>query len=172
MLAPGYSVVTPGGGGGGGSQLRTPPSGLSTSPPAKLAYLVPSNPTPTLTYRTPPLPCPRAPHCPVPWPRYKCLVRNNGPMDGDEVLMVFHEAGDHVRARARHPVPQKALVQFQRVHVPNGATAEVTLKVRLEKAKLVNEHGDRVMYAGGHSFIISRGHGRNFVHSFTLPLRK
>ena len=106
---------------------------------------------------------------PAPAMRYRCRVQNAGPRDGDEVLMVFHRAGDDVRARATHPVPVRSLVQFQRVSLRAGAGVTVVLEVGLEQAKVVDEKGDRVLYPGRHSFIVTRGHGQDFVDTFEVP---
>jgi hypothetical protein len=53
-----------------------------------------------------------------------CTVANTSPRDGDEVLMVFHRAGQDVIAKVNgaHPIPLKALVDFQRTSVAAGAS--------------------------------------------------
>lgn len=40
----------------------------------------------------------------------------DGP-DGDEVLQFYHIASEEIRARVDHPVPNKSLIEFERVHV-------------------------------------------------------
>jgi len=41
-----------------------------------------------------------------------CEVTNTGQHEGDEVVMMFHAAGDAVRDAAIYPVPLKSLVNF------------------------------------------------------------
>ena len=50
----------------------------------------------------------------------KCTLTNTGTMAGDEVVMVFHSAGDTIRKLAAaavppHPVPLRSLVAFERM---------------------------------------------------------
>jgi beta-D-xylosidase 4 len=98
-----------------------------------------------------------------------CNVENVGGMGGDEVLMVFHSAGEDVRDKARHPVPIKQLIDFQRVTVSHGTTASVTFSVDKSTGfALVNEDGQKTLYKGHHDLIISRGHGTDVKFSFEL----
>jgi hypothetical protein len=74
------------------------------------------------------VPSPPPPPPPPPEPifrrlEYTCTVTNTGAIAGDEVLLVYHRAGQAVRATASslHPVPIKQLVEFERFNnVPPG----------------------------------------------------
>ena len=83
--------------------------------------------------------------------------------------MVFHSAGEDVRDKARHPVPIKQLIDFERVTGSHGTTASVTFSVDISTGfALVNEDGQKTLYKGHHDLIISRGHGTDVKFSFEL----
>lgn len=96
---------------------------------------------------------------------YSCDVRNTGGVAGDEVVMVFHAAGDAVRAAAPHPVPLRRLVGFERVTVAPGGAATAAFALGEDALKLVNQAGDRVLYKGEHHLIFSRGNGADVTFS-------
>jgi beta-glucosidase len=100
----------------------------------------------------------------------ECTVRNTGALDGDEVIMVFHQAGEDVRSRigTAHPVPAKALVGFERVRVPAGRSVGVLFKLGALALELVNATGGRQLYAGTHLLLFSRGHGPDGVINITV----
>jgi len=99
---------------------------------------------------------------------YTCTVTNTGSRDGDEVVMVYHAAGDDIRKKVNHPVPIKALVEFERVFVPKGDQVSVEFSLFDRALSLVNENGVRVLYTGQHSVIFSRGYGTDVVFTFTI----
>ena len=80
---------------------------------------------------------------------------------GDEVVQVYHAAGADVIAEVagRHPVPRKALVAFERVHVAAGASSTVSFELGRRALELVNAAGERQLYRGTHLLIFSRGVG-------------
>ncbi|GMH47864.1 hypothetical protein TL16_g00169 [Triparma laevis f. inornata] len=90
-----------------------------------------------------------------------CDVANIGPMDGDEVVFVFHTLGDELRKEVtvNHPVPIKSLVDFGRISVLKGEEAGLSFTFSEDIFKVVNEAGDKVLYKGRHTLVFSRGHG-------------
>lgn len=88
-----------------------------------------------------------------------CVLENTGSMDGDEVIQVYHSAGDDIRAKIKgvHPAPIRSLVDFQRITVPSGQKSSLVFTIEEQSASMVNEKGERVMYSGTHHFIFSTG---------------
>lgn len=100
---------------------------------------------------------------------FDCTVANTGSMGGDEVLQVYHLAGADIRAKVDHPVPIKQLVDFERVTVPAGGTSErIQFVLSTDALRLTNNDGDRVVYSGTHTFLFSRGNGKD--QSFTVTV--
>ena len=99
-----------------------------------------------------------------------CTVRNTGTMDGDEVVLAYHAVGDDVRRAVggAHPVPAKSLVGFERVRVAAGGAAQLRFELDETALQLVNATGGRQLYAGGHQFIFSRGHGTDVALNVTV----
>jgi beta-glucosidase-like glycosyl hydrolase len=98
-----------------------------------------------------------------------CNVENVGNMGGDEVLMVFHSAGQDIRDKVKHPVPIKQLIDFQRVAVSRGATESVAFSIdKASEFALINEDGVKTLYKGRHNVIISRGHGNDVNFPFQV----
>ena len=123
-----------------------------------------------------------------------CRVTNNGAVAGDEVVQIYHSAGKAIRAQAQHPVPIKALVDFQRVSVQpqharsssggggggggwGGAVDSGNMEINTEVVSfsldesafgLVNATGDRVLYTGERSLIVSRGTGTDVTLKITI----
>lgn len=96
------------------------------------------------------------------------MVSNDGDVDGDEVVMLYHAAGSDVRASANHPVPIRALIDFERVSVPSGGKANVDFVVDQTSLELVDENGDPRVYPGKHTLIATRGHGA--AENFTVTV--
>lgn len=90
----------------------------------------------------------------------RCSVANTGKRAGDEVVLVFHAAGESVRKAVHHPVPRKALVDFARVTVSAGDTATVTFRIDEQALALVDAAGERVIVKGEHSLLFEHGDGR------------
>ena len=92
---------------------------------------------------------------------FSCSVKNTGTRTGDEVVLVYHSAGDDVRAKADAPVPIKSLVEFDRQTIAAGATATFTFALTTDAATVVNAAGEKSLIKGTHSFVFSRGHGQD-----------
>lgn len=88
-----------------------------------------------------------------------CKVTNEGHRRGDEVVMMFHNASSDVRSQANHPVPQRALIGFDRVTLGPGESKDVSFSVTEESVALIDENGEPRKYPGIHHVIFSRGHG-------------
>ncbi len=56
-------------------------------------------------------------------------LTNSGLLGHNKVLMVFHSVSDDIRAKADHPIAIKALVEFERLFVPQGQTASHTFYI-------------------------------------------
>lgn len=82
--------------------------------------------------------------------------------------MVYHSAGAGIRGAVTHPVPLKTLVEFNRITLP--ASGEATLKFELDEAAflLTNDLGNKTMYPGERTIIVSRGNGQDVEISVTL----
>ena len=88
----------------------------------------------------------------------RCTITNQkGSPSGDEVLMVYHQVSNTIRAAAVHPVPIRELVGFQRVSVSKGEAMDVTFDIGENQLGLVDENGDRQLIAGVHTIMISNG---------------
>ena len=75
-------------------------------------------------------------------PKITCTVTNSGGAKvGDEVLMAYHSVGKDVKAAAKHPVPIKELVAFERVTVTSGTPASVAFEIGPQQLGLVDETG-------------------------------
>ena len=97
-----------------------------------------------------------------------CQVKNTGGRDGDEVVFLFSAVGGDVRAAAKHPVPLRSLVDFQRVSVAKGQSVAVQFMIKPSSLELIDENGEPRLYPGVHSFIASRGHGAEIVYNTTV----
>ena len=90
-----------------------------------------------------------------------CTVTNTGTMVGDEVLQVYHAAGDAVRTAASklHPVPLKQLVEFERIiDLAPGKAQSVTMSLDPDAVlALTAANGSKVVYPGEHKLIFSTG---------------
>ncbi|PNT57483.2 hypothetical protein POPTR_001G294700v4 [Populus trichocarpa] len=79
-------------------------------------------------------------------------VRNNGPMNGDHVVLIFWKPPKS--AEITGP-PNMQLAAFDRVHVKKGNTNNITLAVDVCKGlSLVDSEGQRKLVTGQHTFII------------------
>jgi hypothetical protein len=90
-----------------------------------------------------------------------CTVTNTGHVVGDEVLLVYHAVGSVIREKASklHPVPIKALVEFDRVvDLSPQASQKVTFALNLGKAlSVTTKDGSQMVYPGQHQLIFSTG---------------
>jgi hypothetical protein len=100
-----------------------------------------------------------------------CTLTNTGSAAGDEVVQVFHEAGTAIRAAAaaaQHPVPIRALVEFDRVSLQPGQTATLNFTLPEVAFALVTTDGNSTVYPGDRSIVFSRGNGVDVVVPVTL----
>jgi len=99
---------------------------------------------------------------------FRCTVSNTGDTAGDEVVQVYHRVADI--GPVDHPLPRRALVDFERVAVPAGGQAEVKFKLGNEQLQLINKQGQRVLYPGKHEFIFSTGqHEAEQIFAVVVP---
>eukprot|EP01059_Diplonema_ambulator_P004196 TRINITY_DN138_c0_g3_i1.p1 TRINITY_DN138_c0_g3~~TRINITY_DN138_c0_g3_i1.p1 ORF type:complete len:773 (+),score=261.21 TRINITY_DN138_c0_g3_i1:45-2321(+) len=84
-------------------------------------------------------------------------IQNVGPVDGSEVIMVFHRVSDQIRASAPHPVPKKELIDFQRVAVGKSATETVTFNIPQSAFAVVDQNGNQQVYKGTHYLDFTNG---------------
>jgi len=88
-------------------------------------------------------------------------------LDGDEVLFLYHAISDEdIRSRARHPIPIKQLIGFERVTAPKGGGEEVVEFSLTEKDfMIVDEEGEQRLYKGKHAIIVegSGGFAKQFA---------
>ena len=76
---------------------------------------------------------------------------------GEEVLMVFHRVGAAIKAAAKHPVPMKELVGFERVHVSSGTAGSAEFKIGPNQMGLVDAKGNKQLVKGEHHLDITNG---------------
>ena len=90
-----------------------------------------------------------------------CTVTNTGPVEGDEVLLVYHAVGDSIRAKLNttHPVPIRNLVQFDRVTLQSKQSVSVKFELPRTSLAITTQNGTKVVFPGTHHLIISRGVG-------------
>mmetsp|Transcript_68123 Transcript_68123/g.221823 ORF Transcript_68123/g.221823 Transcript_68123/m.221823 type:complete len:755 (+) Transcript_68123:43-2307(+) len=101
---------------------------------------------------------------------FTCTVGNTGDRSGDEVVQVYHSA-QHL-GYVDHPLPKRALIDFARVTVPAGGSADVSFHIAEDALKVVNKEGTRVLYRGRHTLIFSRGHGEEKIFEVEVPKPK
>jgi len=82
--------------------------------------------------------------------------------------MMFHAAGDAVRDAAIYPVPLKSLVNFERVRLAAGETAQIEFGVSDLTFELVDGDGDNVLVAGERSLVFSNGAGQVSTVAWTV----
>ena len=95
-----------------------------------------------------------------------CNVSNTAGPDGDEVLMVYHRPSPAIvgRVAGSHPLPLRALVDFERVSVAARAVGAVAFSIPVAEAlSFVNEDGATVLYPGTHFLDVSNGNGVNIT---------
>eukprot|EP00026_Physarum_polycephalum_P002953 Phypoly_transcript_02962.p1 GENE.Phypoly_transcript_02962~~Phypoly_transcript_02962.p1 ORF type:complete len:862 (+),score=98.40 Phypoly_transcript_02962:97-2586(+) len=76
--------------------------------------------------------------------------KNMGPLSGDDVFLVFHRVSQTITESVNHPVPFRALVEFDRVSVEEGAGGSVSLSVPWSRFALTDNSGNKVLYSGTH----------------------
>lgn len=91
----------------------------------------------------------------------RCTIEVLDGPAGDEVLLLYHSAGEAIGSGAKHPVPIKELVGFERVHVSQGAPQTVTFAVGATQLGLVDQNGNRQLVQGDHVIEVSSGDQQN-----------
>ena len=66
---------------------------------------------------------------------FSCQLKNTGPLYGEEVIQLYHSA-QSLKSKVDHPLPLRALRDFQRVPVPSGGVATVNFEVANERKKI------------------------------------
>ncbi|MDA8539185.1 glycoside hydrolase family 3 C-terminal domain-containing protein [bacterium] len=90
---------------------------------------------------------------------FSCTLTNTGKHAGTEVLQVYAAPSSILQAQlvAKHPVPTKQLVGFDRVHLAPGASTQVAFSVPAKRLSLTNADGDYMLYAGAYIMTFSTG---------------
>ena len=101
----------------------------------------------------------------------ECTLKNTGERSGDEVLMVYDSLSGAIRKAVgdAHPVPQKRLLDFERVTLAAGAQTTVKFKLSAEQLQLVTADGSAKSYPGTHEIVFSRGSGNDQTVAVTVP---
>jgi beta-glucosidase-like glycosyl hydrolase len=88
----------------------------------------------------------------------ECTVWNTGNRTGDEVIQIYHAPGDDIRRKAKHPVPIRQLIGFERVRLQPGETKDLVFKLPFENAlSLINENGERTVPEGTRRILVTNG---------------
>ena len=99
----------------------------------------------------------------------KCIfvveVKNTGTVKGDEVVQVYMQPHQDslLHLAQAVPVPQRQLIDFQRVTVEAGSSELVTVPLKAKQLGLVDSHGNRKLQPGAYDIVFSRGHGVELV---------
>ena len=96
------------------------------------------------------------------------VVIAGGATSGDEVLMAFHSVGSPIRAAAKHPVPIKELVAFERLSLSGSTPATVQLHIGPQQLGLVDETGTKQLVAGAHTITVTNGN--SFSQAFVVQV--
>eukprot|EP00759_Apiculatamorpha_spiralis_P036762 PhF_6_TR37047/c0_g1_i1/m.54219/K15920/XYL4; beta-D-xylosidase 4 len=111
-----------------------------------------------------------------------CVVHNNyhvqcnvclvgGASTGDEVVLVYHQVSDAIRANVSriHPVPAKQLIDFERFTFTSiGECQRATFKFKVDQFGITDSKGSKVLYPGDHNIIVTNGNDQTQVLSFTF----
>ena len=100
---------------------------------------------------------------------FACTVRNVGDIAGEEVVMVFHAAGDAIRKAHDAPVPIKTLCEFHRVALAPGEKTTIAFALPDAAFSLTNAAGDKVVPKGKRAIVFSRGDAKDDV-SLTVTM--
>ena len=103
---------------------------------------------------------------------FECTVTNTGDRGGDRAVLAFHRPGDAVRraAGARHPVPLRRLVGFERLSVAKEGVGRAAFAFDADDLALTAEDGSRRVYEGGHELVFALGDGQEVVVGVRLPI--
>lgn len=96
-----------------------------------------------------------------------CRVTNQGSIDGDEVVMVFHNSSALPDGASAKPL--RSLVDFERISVPAGTTLPVSFTLAGTKLGLTNGNGDWVQVKGIHWYSVTTGGPSVFTVDVNVP---
>ena len=103
--------------------------------------------------------------------RMSVRITNTGSRDGDEVVFLFHNATQAVRAWSPDdPLAKKQLVAYERVSLAAGASTVVNFQIDASMLSVVDKTGTRHALKGTHELVFSRGHGNVIRHPVELQL--
>jgi beta-D-xylosidase 4 len=88
---------------------------------------------------------------------FDCEIGNTGNVVGDEVLQVYHTVSDDIRRNAKHPVPLKSLIGFDRARLQPAQFERIKFRFNESIFAVVNENGDKVVYPGTHTILFTNG---------------
>lgn len=90
---------------------------------------------------------------------FSCTLTNTGKRAGAEVLQLYAAPSAALRAQlvAKHPVPTKQLVGFERVRLAPGGSTQVAFSVPAKRLGLTNADGDYMLYTGAYIMSFSTG---------------
>jgi hypothetical protein len=71
--------------------------------------------------------------------------------------MVYHRVSSAISGSVNHPVPIKALVDFKRIHILMGTTANTTFPITSDYLSLTDADGNKVVYSGTHYLDVTDG---------------
>ena len=99
-------------------------------------------------------------------------VTNTGTVAGDEVVFLFQDPSGPAQrwTETGTAVPNRQLVDFQRVSLEPEESVEVTFKVTARQLSTVDVSGTRHLLPGAHELVLSRGHGSELVVQFDVDI--
>ncbi|EGD78599.1 hypothetical protein PTSG_01576 [Salpingoeca rosetta] len=99
----------------------------------------------------------------------KCTVTNKDQHQaGDEVIMVYHNVSAAIRAAAPHPIPNRALVGFERVSLAPSQTQTIEFTLSTDAFEVTTTSGGQKLYSGSHSLIFTNGNTFEQVLQFSI----
>ena len=89
----------------------------------------------------------------------------------DVQLMVYHRVSDAIRRNVSslHPVPLRALVDFDRITLAKGAGGPLGFTTTDSYLTLTDAQGRDVTYAGDHYIDITNGNGNPLTFTINVP---
>lgn len=97
-------------------------------------------------------------------------VKNNGPVDGTPVVLVFWKPGS---SKAVAGMPSLELVGFERVEVRRGKTETVKMELDVcKRLSVVDGEGKRKVVIGQHTLLVGSSSERQVKHYFNIKLAK
>jgi len=102
---------------------------------------------------------------------FDCVVTNTGDRHGDEVVLVYHQPQNTLRAQldGKHPIPLKRLIGFERVALAAGAKTSIPFTFNSTDLSLIDETGAKQVYPGTHGIVFSHGNGPETTIDVRIP---